>query len=319
MKQLISIIIPAYNRASIIKLTLESILAQTYTNWECILVDDGSTDYTLKTLKSFEENDARFKLFERPQHLAKGANTCRNYGFNQSKGQYINWFDSDDIMESSFLQEKVTAFETNTDAVMHRNRYSNYKLTRFRDSKFKYSKLENLFYHYAMDEIEIQTNCLMWKRDYLKGKPLFNESLQRFQDNEFHIRMLALKPNIMVLDKVLATIRGGDGDSTQISSKKNLTKNKLYNIFFYRYQALKLNMQNNYNKDVVDRVVSKKALWAFYSVLAFEKNLFQRYKDIKQNYGKLKIAYSSKGFTFTDRIKSHLYLAYLLIFGKLKS
>ncbi|MBT8394715.1 MAG: glycosyltransferase [Bacteroidia bacterium] len=315
MNDLISIIIPVYNRQTIIVETLDSILSQSYKNWECLLVDDGSADNTLKTLKSFAENDTRFKLFERPQHLTKGANACRNYGFSQAKGQYINWFDSDDLMEPDFLKQKVNAFTKTTNAVLHKNKYANYTLTRFRDSKFKYSSPDNLFYHYAMDEIEIQTSCLMWKQSYLRGKDLFNESMQRYQDNEFHIRMLARKPDIIVLDSVLATIRGGDGDSSQISAKQNLTKEKLYDIFFYRYQCLLLNRKNNYKQEQVNRIVSKKTLWTFYETLAFEKKLLKRFKILKQNYGKLKLAYSSKGFTFIDKLNSHLYLAYLLAIG----
>lgn len=271
MKKLISIIIPVYNRAEIIKPTLNSILKQSYTNWECVIIDDGSTDNTLQTLNSYVEKDQRFKVITRPANLIKGANACRNYGFSKSNGMYVNWFDSDDIMEPNFLEEKVNAFKDNADAVLHRNRYANYKLTRFRDSKFKYSSTENLFYHYAIDDIEIQTSCLMWGREFLKDKDLFDESIQRFQDNEFHIRMLALKPKIVMLDEVLATIRGGDGDSSQISAKQNISKTKLFDIFFYKYQILRLNKKNLCKKDEVEKKYQKKRCGVFMMFWALNK------------------------------------------------
>ena len=313
---LISIIIPVFNREDIIKKTLDSIQAQTYSNWECILVDDGSTDNTKQTIISYAQLDDRFKLFDRRNTAQKGANACRNYGFSKAKGNYVNWFDSDDIMEPNFLMEKVNAFLDNTNAVMHRNRYSNYQLTRFRESKFVYTSPDNLFGHYALDEIEIQTSCFMWKKSFLKNKPLFNESIHRFQDNEFHIRMLALKPEIVILEKVLATIRGGDGDVSQISSRSSLTKKKLYDIFYYRYQTLTLNqLVKGEQFKKVNKIVSKKALWTYYDALKFENNFFKKLKDIKTDYGKLKNIYSNVEITFKDIVKSHIYLCYIVMFG----
>ena len=78
---LVSIIIPSYNRAKLLEETLDSILAQTWKNWECIVVDDGSTDSTEELLKMKYLNDKRFTWYRRPQDVPKGANACRNYGF----------------------------------------------------------------------------------------------------------------------------------------------------------------------------------------------------------------------------------------------
>jgi glycosyltransferase involved in cell wall biosynthesis len=101
---LLSIIIPAYNRADLIEETLESILGQTYTTWECILIDDCSTDDTFIVMKKFQKKDSRFKAFLRPIELNKGANSSRNYGFSKTKGKFIKWFDSDDIMLPNHLE-----------------------------------------------------------------------------------------------------------------------------------------------------------------------------------------------------------------------
>ena len=81
MNPLISIIIPTYNRASMLGKTLDSILAQTYTFWECIIVDDGSTDDTIEVVKSYTEKDTRLHFYTRPNNMLKRANACRNYGF----------------------------------------------------------------------------------------------------------------------------------------------------------------------------------------------------------------------------------------------
>jgi glycosyltransferase involved in cell wall biosynthesis len=104
MNQLISIIIPTFNRAHIIDETLDSILKQTYANWECIIVDDGSIDNSINVIDVYLKKDSRFIYYHRPSSLPKGANSCRNYGFEVSKGNLIKWFDSDDIMLPNHLE-----------------------------------------------------------------------------------------------------------------------------------------------------------------------------------------------------------------------
>ena len=108
---LISIIIPAYNRAHLIGETLDSIIAQTYKNWECIVVDDGSSDHTERILQNYCAKDSRFKFYHRPENHLPGGNGARNYGFEKSKGEYIQWFDSDDIMSPSKMEYQVAALQ----------------------------------------------------------------------------------------------------------------------------------------------------------------------------------------------------------------
>src|SRR5690606_6713113 len=95
---LVSILIPNYNKAPYLRETLDSILSQTYLNWECIIVDDHSTDGSYEILEEYANLDCRFKVYKRPDHLPKGGNACRNYAFILSNGEFVNWFDSDDIM-----------------------------------------------------------------------------------------------------------------------------------------------------------------------------------------------------------------------------
>lgn len=304
-----------FNRGSIISTTLNSILHQTYDSWECVIIDDGSTDDTEKIIETYSNKDKRIQYVKRPKHLKKGANSCRNYGFTLVKGEYVNWFDSDDTMAPTFLEEKINAFTKEIQAVIHRNNYANYNLTEFRDSKFTYNNGKSLFYNYAMEYIELQTCCFMWKRNYLEDKMLFDESIMRYQDNEFHIRMLALQPKLKIIDKVLATIKSGDGHESQISAKVNLTKKKLYDVFYYRYQCLRLAKEEMLNVDAAfNKIIAKKALWAFYEGLRFEKNIMDRIKDFKTYFLKLQYVYSSPQLTFWDAIKSQFYIVKIIVF-----
>lgn len=107
---LVSILIPSYNRAHLIQDTLNSVQAQSYQNWECIIVDDGSTDKTVEVVNNFIEEDSRFKFYSRPEAWKKGASACRNFAFELSHGDLIQFLDSDDLLENNKLEEQVKLF-----------------------------------------------------------------------------------------------------------------------------------------------------------------------------------------------------------------
>jgi glycosyltransferase involved in cell wall biosynthesis len=104
---LVSIIIPTYNRAHLIGVTLHSVVSQTYLNWECIIVDDGSSDNTDEVVGEYVKKDSRFKYYHRPEEHLLGGNGARNYGFKMSKGEYVNWLDSDDLFSENKIDDQV--------------------------------------------------------------------------------------------------------------------------------------------------------------------------------------------------------------------
>jgi glycosyltransferase involved in cell wall biosynthesis len=107
-----SIIIPAYNAEKYIGKTLDSILAQTFQDFECLVVDDGSSDGTVDVVKNYD--DPRIKLFT--QSNSGGPARPRNIGLKNSQGEYIFIFDSDDIMLPEKLEMSVKALDSNSDA-----------------------------------------------------------------------------------------------------------------------------------------------------------------------------------------------------------
>ena len=98
-----SIVVPTYNRAHLIPITIKSILSQGYSNFEVLIIDDGSTDNTEEAVQPFLSD----KVFYYKKGNAERA-AARNYGTARAKGDYINWFDSDDIMFSNHLQHAVS-------------------------------------------------------------------------------------------------------------------------------------------------------------------------------------------------------------------
>ena len=108
--ELISIIVPIYNTEKYLRQCLDSILNQTYTNFEVLLVNDGSTDSSGMICQEYVENDSRFRYFEKENG---GASSARNLGLERSGGAYITFIDSDDWVEPNYLDVLYTALKEN--------------------------------------------------------------------------------------------------------------------------------------------------------------------------------------------------------------
>ena len=110
-RDLVSVITPAFNSGRFVTETINSVLSQTYQNWELIIVDDGSTDETVRIVKSFQEKDNRIKLFENESN--KGSAFSRNLALRNAKGKWIAFLDSDDLWMSDKLEKQIKYMEEN--------------------------------------------------------------------------------------------------------------------------------------------------------------------------------------------------------------
>jgi glycosyltransferase involved in cell wall biosynthesis len=198
---LVSIIIPTYNRSHIICETLNSVLNQTYTNWECIIVDDVSTDDTVEIVKNYTNKDSRFSIFNRSKNKPKGANACRNYGFEKSTGELIIFFDDDDLLHKNSLKNRVNAVYQNNTADVVIFTTQEFKVNMGDLHQISNRDIEDPSrYNYLLSFLSGKFNwtimSAIWKRASLK-ETVFDENLKRFQDVDFHLRQL-LKKGIVV-------------------------------------------------------------------------------------------------------------------------
>ncbi len=111
----VTVVVPTYNRADLIAETLESVRAQTFTDWECIVVDDGSTDDTRSVVEEFVARDPRFRYVWQENHSASSA---RNHGLRLARGEFIAFLDSDDLFEPDRLEWQVEALRRDPEAVL---------------------------------------------------------------------------------------------------------------------------------------------------------------------------------------------------------
>ncbi|MBI6118550.1 glycosyltransferase family 2 protein [Salegentibacter maritimus] len=230
MKPLVSIIIPTYNRVHLIGETLESVLSQTYQNWECMVVDDGSTDYTDELMEFYCNKDNRIKYHHRPANRPKGANACRNYGFELSKGEFIQFLDSDDLISKEKLYGQLEIFKSDADVELSFCAWYYFRLnsTDYRDygvfkSLHKCTTPKKLFDFLGNKSTFLVPHVYLTKRSLLQRSGLWNEYLTINQDGEFFSRVLCFATKIKFSDKSKAFYRqnlGVETLSTLNSDKK---------------------------------------------------------------------------------------------------
>ncbi|MCM1404501.1 MAG: glycosyltransferase [Prevotella sp.] len=104
----VSIIMPLYNRAEVVQATIDSVLQQTYCNFELICVDDGSTDNVLSILADYAAKDSRVKIVTKPH---TNAGDARNLGYRVSVGEYIFFLDADDLYHKYFIEKMLSAMQ----------------------------------------------------------------------------------------------------------------------------------------------------------------------------------------------------------------
>ncbi|MBR3133104.1 MAG: glycosyltransferase family 2 protein [Clostridia bacterium] len=112
MSKKVSVLVPVYNVEKYLRRCIDSILKQTYENFELVLVDDCSTDNSLEICKEYEEKDNRIKVVKKPTHTV--LSDVRNVGIENSDGDYLMFVDSDDYVCDNFVEEMVKAIEDNS-------------------------------------------------------------------------------------------------------------------------------------------------------------------------------------------------------------
>jgi glycosyltransferase involved in cell wall biosynthesis len=252
----VSVIIPTFNRAQFLGETLESILAQTFKDWECLIIDDGSTDYTEELAGFYLEKDARISYHKRPQNKLKGANACRNYGFELSKGDCILWYDSDDVMKEDKLQVQTHILKkSNCDFCIAYSEIFDDRSGKLAELRFEKLTSEKLMLDYAKMKIGWMTPGILWTRKYLENlDKLFDEELQAAQEWEFHLRVISFGPSFYTIEKSLDLIRRHSNSITYAS-------NNFDREWFYFLARLKIYRNSNLNLDTETRGYLKTYLY----------------------------------------------------------
>ncbi len=203
---LVSIIIPVYNRVDLVHETLNSISAQTYSHWECLLTDDGSDDGTVAVIEEYVQKDQRFKLFHRPSNRLNGGNACRNIGLENAQGECIIFFDSDDLMTPNHVEYKVRQLQAgNADFVITRTKFFGENITQkelaydFKDSDISVLSFIQLKVRWITQDV-----CI-WS--HIAKQVRFNETLRSGQEFNYYVKLLIVTERGKLCDEVVTMRR----------------------------------------------------------------------------------------------------------------
>jgi len=199
-KGLISIIIPAYNSEIHIMECLDSILAQTFTNWEAILVDDGSTDNTGKIIEEYAQNDHRFIAIHKQNG---GTLLSRKTGLENSRGEFIANIDHDDVYNLQFLEKMHTKIkETNADFV-YCNHNNSGAVSQLADYEWNLDISQNIASALAWEKLTLLTWDKLIKRE-IYAKVRFPNAYLTFLEDQiqmiqvvWHSKSLAFVPECL--------------------------------------------------------------------------------------------------------------------------
>lgn len=310
MKPQVTIIMATYNREQFILETLLSIQKQTFLDWECLVIDDGGTDNTREVINTILEQDKRFQYSKRLDKYKKGLSGCRNYGLDLAKGEYIIFFDDDDIAHPQNLE--LCVFELQDKAISF-CRYIRDVFFDVFDYKYDYSKIYTSFYIDKKDvermlknELQFNSCAIMWKRECFE-KNRFAENIMYCEDWELYSRIVSSGYKGISIEKTLFYGRKHSSSMTGefyrndpfrresfteaiLLVVKNLKDKQLLSYSLKRYfiaYSIEFKEYNLFESilNIIELSTFEKLQWQiFYAVLPFRLMLHRIKKSIKKSF-----------------------------------
>jgi glycosyltransferase involved in cell wall biosynthesis len=241
---LVSVIIPAYNRTTLICETLDSLLTQSYINWECIIVDDGSIDDTKNVVKTYVDKDCRFKLFDRPAYHKPGGNGARNFGFEVCKGEYIQWLDSDDLLHPDKIGSNVKKLSNKPETALcfsktyffnssHSPYLGNPSMLKDYPNPVDYAK------DYCRNGSGFNTDSIFAHKSLVEKSGGWNEEVLKNQDGEFIIRLVINSSEILFDNDSIVYYRiNPDGKRANYVQKDGMEDLKTVKLIISNIQSI---------------------------------------------------------------------------------
>ena len=207
---MVSVVIPLYNKSQWIEQTLMSVSNQTYSNWECIVVDDGSNDGSLEIVKKFaEENPGSWRVYSQ---VNSGQAVARNFGISMAQGKYIALLDADDIWMTSKLSKQTDYLIKNKEVdilfcsyvIFEESLKKSLRVVKFRDSRKMIMRwLQMLGFGGLIESVGLI------KKEFFLNQGAFSEKLSTSSGLEISLRGL-INSKVAVLPDVLVGYRISD-------------------------------------------------------------------------------------------------------------
>jgi glycosyltransferase involved in cell wall biosynthesis len=202
---LVSVIIPTYNRAWILKEAVDSVLAQEFKDFEVVVVDDGSTDATAELLATYAGRVTVLRQTNR------GVSAARNAGLAAARGELIAFLDSDDIWLSGKLSTQVAFFQSHPDALIHQTEELWVKNGRRMNPGNRHRKRSGMIFEPSLDLCLVSPSAVMMRRELLDRVGGFDEGLPACEDYDLWLRVSCSYP-VYLIKTPLIIKRGGHAD-----------------------------------------------------------------------------------------------------------
>jgi len=269
---IVSVIIPTYNRAWVIKDAVDSVLKQDSNNFELIVVDDGSTDTTSEILSAYKED---IRVFTQDN---KGVSAARNLGVSKAKGEFIAFLDSDDLWLPDKLTAQVDFFKSNPDALICQTEEIWIRDGKRVNPKKRHMKFSGMIFEQSLPLCIVSPSAVMMRRNLFKKVGLFDEKLPACEDYDLWLRVSCQYP-IYLLTTPLIIKRGGHEDQ--------LSKTPLLDT--YRIQALvniidSKMLSNGQRRSAVDELKKKCAIYVNGCLKRDRKDKAQYYIKLIKKY-----------------------------------
>jgi glycosyltransferase involved in cell wall biosynthesis len=221
-----SIIIPVYNKVRFIKETINSVLAQTFTDFELIIINDGSTDGSEKAITAFI--DPRIKYFTQQN---QGVSAARNLGISKASADYITFLDADDIWNLEFLEEMRQLIRDYPSEKVYSAAIETESAGRIIPAKYSLDITKGIqvvnYFTASLRETIICTSCAVFHREVFETAGDFDKTLKSGEDTDLWIR-IGLRYNVVFNPKILARY---------VYSEDSLSKRTVSDIDLDKYSA----------------------------------------------------------------------------------
>lgn len=282
-QKLVSAIITTHNRCDLLVRAIESVLSQTYSEMECIVVDDASEDETSVVCERYP-----VIYIQIPKEESRGGNYARNLGIKASKGAYCAFLDDDDYWLPTKIEKQVELIEKMKCELV----YCGHRIEKVGESGISYKNIlpnpRNMsdMKKRILTTICTTTTCILVKRQALLDIGLFDENLRFWQEYELTIRLAQRKPFYFV-NEPLAVYRVNDGDGNRLTNQYFTWRNAVKYIH-KKHAPLysKLNMHERLKAqylvlmDAKRRCKSAGLRWRFYvyCILSFSYRIIMKVK-----------------------------------------
>jgi len=269
----VSVIIPCYNQAVFLKETCESVVSQTYINWEVLIINDGSTDLTESVAKEICDKDKRFKYYYKENG---GLSSARNLGLDNASGDYIQFLDSDDLLEPNKFKKSL---EKQSDLMitnfMMLNKKKRAPFCQLEGNEFSY---KNVLLDWDV-KFSIPIHCGLFSTKIL-GDIRFSQDLKAKEDWFFWLSFLKKKPRVLFINEPLVLYRLHNSNMCKDNSHMEENSKAVYRFI---YSTLSEKFKELFFNKVAVNFVEERSKSEYY---------YKRYRKEKKRKNSVIVLYS---------------------------